>query len=202
MRTNEHKAWLIDLDGTLYDARWVKLMMASELVLLGIGAIATLRRFREEHERLRVEQVEAVSSPWDLQIERTARALGVEAVAVEAHAREWMVERPGKWIRIFRRRALLDEIATYRAAGGRTALVSDYPARKKLDALGAAQLFDQVVASGEAGGARRLKPAPDAFLLAAERLGFAPEACLVLGDREDADGLAARAAGMGFRKIG
>ncbi|HEV8245640.1 MAG TPA: HAD family hydrolase, partial [Polyangiaceae bacterium] len=77
--------------------------------------------------------------------------------------------------------------------------VSDYPAQRKLAALGTPELFDVVVASGEPGGPRRLKPHPEGFLRAAEALGVAPARCLVIGDREDADGLAARAAGMGFR---
>jgi FMN phosphatase YigB (HAD superfamily) len=37
-------------------------------------------------------------------------------------------------------------------------------------------------------------------LRAAEVLGVAPKHCLVIGDRDDADGLAAENAGMAFRK--
>ncbi|MCB9916751.1 MAG: HAD hydrolase-like protein, partial [Planctomycetes bacterium] len=44
--------------------------------------------------------------------------------------------------------------------------------------------------------------APDGYLEAARRLGVAPAECLVVGDRDDADGAAARAAGMAFRRIG
>ena len=83
--------------------------------------------------------------------------------------------------------------------GGRTAVVSDYPARKKLAALGEPELFEVVVASGEPGGPKRLKPDPEGYLRAAEALGVRPERCLVIGDRDDADGAAARAAGMQFR---
>jgi beta-phosphoglucomutase-like phosphatase (HAD superfamily) len=39
-------------------------------------------------------------------------------------------------------------------------------------------------------------------LQAASELGISPEECLVLGDRQDADGEAARRAGMAFRLIG
>jgi putative hydrolase of the HAD superfamily len=113
-----------------------------------------------------------------------------------------MIERPAKWLPLFRRRSLLDEIRAFREAGGRTALVSDYPARRKLEALGAAPLFDVVVASGEPAGPRRLKPHPNGMLGAASALGIDPARCLVIGDRPDADGLAASAAGMAFRHIG
>ena len=62
-------------------------------------------------------------------------------------------------------------------------------------------LFDVVVANGEEGGAPRLKPWPDGYQSAAERLGIAPERCLVVGDRQDADGAAAELAGMEFRLV-
>jgi HAD superfamily hydrolase (TIGR01549 family) len=196
-----YDAWLVDFDGTLYTARWVKLAMAVELGVSGWGAVGTLRRFRHEHERIRIEIAEHAESPFALQIERTAAGLALEPGAVEACVTEWMVERPCKWIRRFANRALLEEIEAFRARGGKTALVSDYPVTRKLDALGHSGLFDVVVASGEPGGPRRLKPDPAGFLAAANALGVPPDKCLVIGDRDDADGAAARSAGMGFRKV-
>jgi putative hydrolase of the HAD superfamily len=199
----EYDAWLVDLDGTLYAGLPVKIGMALELALGGWPGILTLRVFRREHERLRSAAGPAPSedSPFALQIRRTAEARGLEPAVVEALAREWMIRRPLKWIARARKRELLAEIAEYRRLGGRTALVSDYPARDKLEALGALALFDVVVASGEPGGPSRLKPHPEGYLLAAAELGVAPERCLVVGDREDADGSAARAAGMAFRRV-
>ena len=196
----EHDAWLVDLDGTLYKAQMVKLAMLAELCLGGWGAVSTLRCFRTEHEHLRRHQ-DGPSEPYRVQLQRTAAALGTSPERVEAVVREWMQERPGKWLRRFRRTSLLDELAAFRRAGGRLALVSDYPARAKLSAMGLAELFETVIANGEDGGARWLKPHPDGFLSAAERLRVSPERCLVLGDRIDADGEAARRAGMAFRLV-
>jgi HAD superfamily hydrolase (TIGR01549 family) len=201
MKEKSYSAWLCDLDGTLFRLGPVRLLMAGEALMLGAAGLRTLRRFRIEHERLRAERHEA-QNPFQTQVERTARSLGVDPAKVDAVVREWMLYRPGKWLRLFRRRGLLAEIHQYRAAGGRTALVSDYPATVKLEALGARALFDAVVANGEPGGPTRLKPDPQGYLLAAHRLGVEPGSCLVIGDREDADGLAAQAAGMAFRKVG
>ena len=63
---------------------------------------------------------------------------------------------------------------------------------KSLEALGILDLFETLVCAGDYA---RSKPAPDPFLLAAERLGVEPKDCLVF---EDADiGIqAATAAGM------
>jgi phosphoglycolate phosphatase/putative hydrolase of the HAD superfamily len=193
-------AWLVDLDGTLYRAPPVKMAMAAEVMVAGWAAIETLRVFRQQHELMRELASEGLS-PYRIQIERTAERLGVGADRVESIVSEWMHARPGKWIRMFRRQSLLDEIVRYKASGGLVALVSDYPATTKLAALGAVELFTVVVANGEPGGPRRLKPDPEGYLSAAERLGVAPESCLVLGDRSDADGAAASAAGMAFRKV-
>jgi putative hydrolase of the HAD superfamily len=194
-----HSAWLVDLDGTLYVQMPVRLAMAAELSLLGLGSARLLRQFRREHENVRALELEG--DPFRLQVERTAEALRTPPSKVEASVRNWMIERPTKWLPLFRRRALLAEIAAFREQGGRTALVSDYPARRKLEALGASQLFDVVVASGEPDGPTRLKPHPGGMLRAAAALGIEPARCLVIGDRPDADGMAASSAGMAFRHV-
>jgi len=197
----EASAWLVDLDGTLYRALPVKLLMAAELALGGFRAVPRLRRFRHEHERLRRDPPASGASTYAVQLERAAAAAGTTVAELERTVGEWMIRRPGKWLRLFRRRGLLAEIAAFREQGGKTALVSDYPAREKLRALGAEALFDAVVANGEPDGPSGLKPSPEGFLLAAEKLGVSPEACLVVGDRDDADGEAARRAGMAFRRV-
>lgn len=196
-----HRAWLVDLDGTLYRPLPVKFLSGLELVLLGFAHLAPIRTFRHEHERLREELTEAVDSPFQVQLERSAAKVGLAVPELDAIVRAWMVARPAKWIGRFARKSLLAEIRSFRAAGGKTALVSDYPARTKLKALDAEDLFDVVVANGEAGGPTRLKPWPDGYLKAAELLGVSPAECLVIGDRDDADGEAARRAGAAFRQI-
>ena len=200
--TDSRKAWLIDLDGTLYRPLGVKLAMAVQLTLQGRSAISTLRAFRRELERVRMDDPNGGHvDPFRSQLLRTAQHTGIDVAAVEATVLDWMFHRPGPWLHFFRRRSLIREIAAFRHCGGRTALVSDYPAKAKLQALGADHLFDTLVASGEPGGPPRLKPAPDGYLLAADRLGVDPAHCLVIGDRFDTDGEAARRAGMAFRKI-
>ena len=199
-----YAAWLVDLDGTLYRHKPVKLAMAAELLLFGWGAIKTLRTFRHSHEELRdaaVAESALAVSPFQRQLEHAAQKLGKPASDVERTVREWMFRRPLKWVARSRRADLVERLKKFREAGGKTALVSDYPATEKLNALGVASLFDLVVSNGEPGGPSQLKPHPEGYLSAAERLGVAPSACLVIGDRDDADGAAARAAGMAVHII-
>ena len=204
--TTAPRGWLLDLDGTLYRALFVKCAMAGELSMLGWSALETLRRFRKVHEQLRDEirrnpVLEFAPNPLEEQLTRTADSLGVPLEEVRAVVNEWMIERPCKWLALCKRSGLLKEIRDFRAAGGRTALVSDYPAARKLAALGASELFDVVVSNGEHPRLTRIKPSADGYRLAASELELEPEHCLVIGDRQDADGLAARSAGMRFRLI-
>jgi HAD superfamily hydrolase (TIGR01509 family) len=65
-------------------------------------------------------------------------------------------------------------------------------AETSLRAIGILEWFDAVISSQDAG---RPKPAPDVFLLAAERIAVAPVDCVAFEDGE-AGLQAARAAGM------
>jgi HAD superfamily hydrolase (TIGR01509 family) len=197
----KHDAWLVDLDGTLYLPRPLRLVMAAYLVTAGPRAFRIVARFRKEHEAMRVAMLECEPSPFEEQISRTSRALGIDRAEVAATVTRVMFEQPLVWLRRLKRHDLLREIATFREDGGRTAIVSDYPVKAKVEALDVGSLFDRVVACGEPDGPKRLKPAPDGYLLAAKVLGVEPTRCLVIGDRIDADGAAAKAAGMEFRHI-
>jgi HAD superfamily hydrolase (TIGR01549 family) len=202
--TTRYAAWLVDLDGTLYRHKPVQLAMVVELMLFGWGAIKTLRTFRHSHEELRGTSPDAAAlalSPFQRQLNHAAQRLSRSPDDVERTVREWMFQRPLKWVARSKRQQLLQALGQYRQGGGKTALVSDYPASGKLQALGAADLFDLVVSNGEPGGPSKLKPDPEGYLSAAQRLGILPEACLVIGDRDDADGAAARAAGMAVHII-
>lgn len=207
LRMNEYRAWLVDFDGTLYRAKPVQALMALELALFGWGALRVLRRFRKSHEQLRRGSLDThpardvALSPFEQQIAITAADLGRPREEVHRVIQHWMMERPRRWIRLFRRKELIAELRRFRAEGGKLALVSDYPLQVKMQALATELEFDAVVASGEPGGPQLLKPAPDGYLAAASLVGSNPGVCLVIGDRADADGKAAAAAGMGFRLI-
>ncbi|MDA1162341.1 MAG: HAD hydrolase-like protein [Planctomycetota bacterium] len=200
-----HRAWLIDLDGTLYHALPVKVCMAAELVFAGPRVWRIISYFRAAHEELRQlapqSENDEPTCSFERQISIAANRAGCDFEIVRRTVLKWMFEKPGRWLRLFRRRRLLEEIRRHHESGGKTALVSDYPARQKLDALGITSLFDHVVANGEVNPPVELKPAPAGYLRAAELLGVAVEECVVLGDRSDADGKAAKAAGMMFRHV-
>lgn len=200
-RPFEFAAWLVDVDGTLYHQLPVRMMMALELAAVGRRSIRLLREFRREHERLHHEQLPTGANPFAVQLQRAAEKCGIDTEDAAQTIDEWMISRPGKWLRGFRRRTLIERIACFRGRGGRTAIVSDYPARKKIAAIGIESMFDAIVAVGEPHGPSQLKPSPAGMLLAADHLNVAPIDCLMIGDRRDADGAAAHRAGMQFLHV-
>jgi HAD superfamily hydrolase (TIGR01549 family) len=198
--------WLCDLDGTLYRPGPVQRAMALELLARGLfGPLRSVRAFRRAHEalreRFRSDPDYRPADPFRAQLELASAASGIPPERLADHVQRWMFERPQRHLARALRHDLLAELEAFAAAGGRLALVSDYPAAGKLRAMGLERRFEVVVASGEPGGPRRLKPDPEGYLLAAAALGAEPGDCLVIGDRDDADGAAARAAGMAFRRI-
>ncbi len=66
-----------------------------------------------------------------------------------------------------------------------------------LDQTGLRDLFDLVLTCDDVA---RPKPAPDLYLLAAERFGVSPQDCLVLEDSDQGVG-AARSAGMAWHDV-
>ena len=82
----------------------------------------------------------------------------------------------------------------------KVAIYSDYPfLRERLEALGLHTGLWIPLYGPESFGAQ--KPAVRPFLRIAEDLGVAPEEILVIGDREETDGLGAFGAGMRFFRL-
>lgn len=75
--------------------------------------------------------------------------------------------------------AMLAAVRTARAAGIRTGLISNSWGTRRYDRALLEQLFDGVVISGEEG---MRKPAPEMYVLGAQRAGADPEACVYVDD--------------------
>ena len=74
---------------------------------------------------------------------------------------------------------MLAAVRAARAAGVRTGMVSNSWGTRRYDRALLAELFDGVVISGEVGVR---KPAPEIYVLGAERIGLAPAACVFVDD--------------------
>jgi putative hydrolase of the HAD superfamily len=90
----------------------------------------------------------------------------------------------------------LELLSGLRERGAKLAMITNGFAethREKIALLQLEDAFDEIFIADEVG---LLKPDPAVFLLAAERLGVAPERCAMVGDRFDRDITGGHSAGM------
>lgn len=179
---------VFDMDGTLYDQGMLRRRMAAMIArdairCRSLSAVRTLAAFRRQRERLG----DAVAGDLaTLQYELAGR----NADDVRSIVAEWMEQRPLPLLRDCRTRGV-DMLFRRLAESHVVAVFSDYRAERKLEALGlSARLF---VASEDVG---RLKPDPAGLHALISQAKTSASRTLMIGDRDDRDGEAARRAGV------
>jgi FMN phosphatase YigB (HAD superfamily) len=190
---------LFDLDGTLYRMTWY---MRPLLSLKMFPHLLRLPRFLKTRDRFaglnmgsRENLIRAISDSLAHYENRSASEITswIETVFYPAFIEVMAFcrnSRPG----------LDNSMRALRNANIKLAVLSDYGAvQERLSNLGIDILLFDHVGSSESSGA--LKPSPIPFLAIAKDWGFHAEQVLVIGDRSDCDGAAAKAAGMMFMGI-
>ena len=166
-------AVIFDLDGLLVDTETVSYRILQE-ILAGFGRDFTLEEYTGEfcgkpETANAAHLVEAYRLPWTAaealeRIFRREEELHAQGVALKPGAKELL--------------------AYLRETGRGIAMASSSTRDRALNLLNQHRIedyFQQFVFAGEV---ERGKPAPDVFLRACEKLGEAPENCLVLEDSE------------------
>ncbi len=195
------RAVVFDVDGTLYDQRAMRLRMGRELALAclarpaTLGAARILATYRHLREELADEEATGIGR---LQYEKTAERLGLPARRIEAVVEEWILRRPLRHAAACRRPGARRLFAELRDSGRRIGVWSDYPATGKLEAMDLAA--DAVVCATDP-EVDRLKPRPEGLVRLLGILGVAPGEALVIGDRDERDGEAARRLGCPYLLI-
>jgi putative hydrolase of the HAD superfamily len=201
------QAVLFDLDGTLmdHDAARVAGLQAHLAECLPELEAHELARLDEEWRRLEaLHYDEYASGRCSFQEQRRRRAHGMHAalgreLGSDASADEWFAaylhHYRAAWSAFEDTIPALDALVAANPEV-KLAVVTNgegEPQRAKLAAIGLAERFPLVVASGEVGVA---KPDPAIFVLACERLGVGPAKAAHVGDRLDLDAHGAAAAGL------
>ena len=198
------EAVIFDLDDTLHDDTATYHGAASRVAHdvareSGIVAQRLLDAYIAQSERfwstldtatLSVKLVDLRTAMWHAALAETglddAALAGRCADAYNAHRRNLLELWPGA-------RELLQRL---RAGGYKLALITNGFSETHRDKLTVLQLdgaFDEVFIADEVG---MVKPDPRLFRLAAQRLGVAPEACAMVGDRFDRDVRGGASVGM------
>lgn len=181
-----------DVDGTLYAQAPLRRQMAARLILHSIlrgdrRTLAVLRSYRTHREELGDGEREDFET---VLVDEVARRHRMPGDAVRRIVSEWIDERPLPLLARCRYAGVDRLFDAVRASGRAIGVLSDYPAVAKLEAM--ALRADHVVSAAEVGF---LKPHPAGLQRLMALAGVAPHETVLIGDRQERDGEAARRAG-------
>jgi len=185
---------VFDVDGTLYDQRPLRRRMAFELACDALihrrtTTVHVLSRYRA----LREEWAERDTADLETELRSAvAKATALTPDRVGALVSTWIEERPLRHLQRCRFAGIDALFAAIRRSGRAIAVHSDYPVAAKLAAMGLEA--DHNASAGNPAEVR-LKPHPSGLLHLMALAGAAPHQTLMVGDRQERDGLAAQRAG-------
>ena len=195
------KALIFDVDGTLYEQAPVRRTMLYRILranltspMQGMATLQALRSYRKAQEELR-RSPSGSGEIASAQLILASRATGMSPEVIASHAARWMEEEPLSLLATWMRKGTLALLQAARRSGLKLAVCSDYPADRKLAAMGIAGLFDVVVTAQDP-DVQRLKPDPHGLEVTLRRLAVTSSEAVYIGDRPDVDGQAASRAGM------
>jgi putative hydrolase of the HAD superfamily len=186
---------VFDIDGTLYDQRRLRIRMMRDLLLDAaarrrLDAIIVLRAHRQIRERLAEREAPDFEA---ILVAETASATGHSPDAIRRIVEEWIERRPLPYLPACRYPGLVELFAGLRRDRKIIGILSDYPAGAKLAALGLDA--DHIVCAND-DRIGLLKPNPRGLLAIIAAAGVSPAETVLIGDRADRDGLAARRSGV------
>jgi HAD superfamily hydrolase (TIGR01549 family) len=186
---------VFDVDGTLYDQRGLRRQMLVRLAgaALRPGGVKILRvlGFYRRHREVMGDQ--GVEDFEDRLVTATAAHSGASEAQVRAIVEEWIETRPLPLLKAHRYAGLPALFSGLRRNGKTIGILSDYPAHAKLRALELSA--DHVVSAGDR-DVSILKPDPRGLNHLMARAGVRAERTVMIGDRVERDGEAARRAGV------
>lgn len=189
---------VFDVDGTLYDQRVLRSLMAGELALflirhpLRFRDVFIVREYRRVHESFHRRECDNLEETL---IATVAAALSVSNERVRNVVDEWLFQRPLKYLKRVCFAEIVETITCLKKNGVIVTFVSDHYPVGKLKALG---LDADGVYYSTRPDLSCLKPNPKLLFRILSDHGVPPGDCVVIGDRDDRDGELARAAGARF----
>ena len=185
---------VFDVDGTLYDQRILRTRMLRELVVQAwrtrsLATLTVVARYRRLRERLGNEQTPNFEP---ILLARTAAATGRSESEVNAIVAEWIDQRPLPFLGGARFPGVTELFSALRQRGTRIGVLSDYPAKLKLDAMALEADYSVSATDPDVGV---LKPHPRGLQKLIGLAGATPESTVVIGDRVERDGYAASRTG-------
>lgn len=200
---SDYELYVFDVDGTLYDQPRLRLMMAMRLAgyylchPFRIRELVILQHFRK------VKDSWTGGSAEEDIIARTASDMKTDNEKVGAVVKKWIYDSPCDVIKKTADAKLIKLIKDLREKGRKVVVLSDYPAKDKLDVLGVS--VDGVYDPDDE-RIDELKPSSKGLKVIMEDTGAKPCDILMIGDRMEKDGSCAEGVNADFlilpRRVG
>lgn len=193
MINEKYDVYVFDVDGTLYFQRKVRMIMVKRLLSyyafhpLKIKDLFIIKEFRALREK--------AQSADTLYID-TARKYGVSKERVEEVINKWIYKNPIDAVSCSKDEKLLCAIKKLKNSGKKIVIWSDYFADDKLEALGVEA--DAVYTADDSDRHIELKPSDAALKLIMNDFSVSNDQVLMIGDRLEKDGYAAKSAGVDY----
>lgn len=202
---SDYKAVIFDLDGTLYYQKPFRIRMLLYLIGYalahpsGVKDIFLIQKYRQIRENWdEIEQKGSYREDMDLDSRQFAYVAGIKRVSPERvrnAVRLFMLEAPPKLLPAYRDDVIAALIDKLHEKGVKVVVYSDYPVKDKLEAL-AVKADACFTSADEAIGC--MKPDPKGLGIILKTLGISAEEAIMIGDRYEKDGLAAKRNNMDY----
>ncbi len=188
---------VFDVDGTLYDQKQLRFAMIRQLLKHALfkfdfSIFAIIKHYREFREELGDDEV------FDFEarlVKKTSQVTGQPEDKVVLVIKEWIETRPLPYLPLAKYDGLDELFNVIKKQGKGLGILSDYKASRKVSALG---LSADLIVSAQDSEVNVLKPHPKGLQTIAEQAGVALDRVILIGDRDERDGEAARRAGAQY----
>lgn len=190
MERSETKGYIFDVDGTLYSQFKVRLSMCVKLLFYylprinRINELLAIYYFRKYHEES-IYKNESMSSLYSI----VSKKVKLCEKQVERVIDKWMFYIPLNYIKKFMYKDIKIFIDKKYKEGCKIIIYSDYPAEKKIDAIGIK--YTDMFISGNAGTIEK-KPSKTSMKYITDSVKIPIDNLIYIGDREEKDGFSAR----------
>lgn len=208
-KITQYKAVIFDLDGTLYYQRPFRVRMAWWIVgyiishphaVRDVSLIIQYRKVREHWEQYSSSVKVADTQMLDeQQYAYVAKQMNLPVEKVRRTIEFYMLEAPLKLLAAYRDEVLANIIEILRLRGITVVIYSDYPVQEKLKALGIEADGHYTSTDARIGC---MKPAPKGIQVILKDYGLSHTDALMIGDRYEKDGLAAKENDVDFIIVG
>jgi putative hydrolase of the HAD superfamily len=192
------RLFIFDLDGTLYNQKKLRRKLSFYLLLrlifcriqrIDINIIKAFRAERERHKGYFAENIGEEQYQW------CAEKLHIPALKVKQTIEEYMYRFPLRFLPSLKYKGIDEVFHTLKLKGKQIVIYSDLPVEDKMKAL--KLTADQYFCSTDK-EIEQLKPGTKALFHICETMKCGLSEAIMIGDRDDTDGEAARLAGMKY----